>query len=64
MADIFKLGDTVKLASGGPDMTVSYVTAGGDVLCEWFDNNGTLQQAGFKASLLVQAPETKPGLSA
>jgi uncharacterized protein YodC (DUF2158 family) len=55
MAETFECGDTVKLASGGPCMTVTYVSANGDVLCEWFDGNGTLEQAGFKPKLLVRA---------
>lgn len=46
----FKVGDVVKLNSGGPLMTVSHVTDLGDVPLYdtvWFDSTGTLQGNSF-----------------
>jgi len=39
MEDQFKIGDLVKLKSGGPAMTVRELRADEEVLCEWFDKN-------------------------
>jgi len=44
----FKPGETVKLKSGGPLMTVVSVEDGGEsVWCEWFDQKGNRQAASF-----------------
>jgi len=32
----FKVGDVVKLKSGGPEMTVNYRHDDGDYYCQWF----------------------------
>ncbi|HUZ74556.1 MAG TPA: DUF2158 domain-containing protein [Stellaceae bacterium] len=37
MADTFKLGDVVRLKSGGPAMTVVGLVGGGGVCVAWFD---------------------------
>lgn len=34
-----KIGDTVKLKSGGPLMTVGYLQSDGNILCYWFNSN-------------------------
>jgi uncharacterized protein YodC (DUF2158 family) len=34
-----KIGDTVRLKSGGPLMTVSELLDNARVICTWFDNN-------------------------
>lgn len=63
-----KVGDVVLLKSGSPKMTVTYVLGAGapfekslkvhnglsvgDVVVEWFDNNGTLQKGFFKKESL------------
>lgn len=33
----FKVGDTVKLKSGGPAMTINKID-GNEISCQWFDN--------------------------
>ena len=52
MAD-FKPGDTARLKSGGPLMTVVQITSNGEVWCEWFDNKQEPQQRGFKPTTLI-----------
>lgn len=48
----FKPGDTVRMKSGGPVMTVHSIQREGDVWCEWFDSKQTHQQNGFKPTSL------------
>ena len=61
MASTFKIGDVVKLRSGGPRMTVAETgAASGSVLCHWFNRNDDVwspQHAGFKADQLVQVTD-------
>jgi uncharacterized protein YodC (DUF2158 family) len=54
----WKPGSKVKLASGGPEMTVRLTKFDGDqqafiVLCNWFDNNQNLHEKGFTPDSLV-----------
>ena len=35
-SDSTKLGDVVRLKSGGPAMTVTYISDEGKLQCEWF----------------------------
>jgi uncharacterized protein YodC (DUF2158 family) len=49
----FKPGDTVRLKSGGPLMTVSLIRQDGEVWCEWFDDKEAPQSRGFKPTSLV-----------
>jgi uncharacterized protein YodC (DUF2158 family) len=45
----FKPGETVRLKSGGPLMTVKSISASsGDVWCEWFDDKDVPQGRGFQ----------------
>jgi uncharacterized protein YodC (DUF2158 family) len=57
MANAFKVGDVVRLKSGGPKMTVTAVGTGGFqgiVACQWFD--GPYIKVGrFKIELIEQA---------
>lgn len=46
------VGDKVKLASGGPDMTIMLITAT-DLVCVWFDNDHKLVDGRFKEAMLV-----------
>jgi uncharacterized protein YodC (DUF2158 family) len=54
----FAVGDTVKLKSGGPIMTVEDVDSGDganvDIICVWFEKNQR-QDGRFKAGTLKQA---------
>jgi uncharacterized protein YodC (DUF2158 family) len=55
MAD-WKVGDKVKLATGGPDMTVTMLLPGDlrQVICQWF-KDGKLEKGNFSSDSLVQA---------
>lgn len=57
MADTFKVGDVVRLKSGGPDMTVTNVGKESGMLtvwCAWFV--GTKQEKGYFPADAVQPP--------
>ena len=62
MAENIQPGDVVKLKSGGPAMTVSFV---GDArnrgitaaVCMWFADGGLLQTAEFLPSVLEKTPK-------
>lgn len=50
----WKIGDTVELNSGGPDMTVIEVGYSQEgVKCAWFDN-GTVKEGIFPGAALTQ----------
>lgn len=49
----FKPGDTVRLKSGGPLMTVAMIRTDGEVDCEWFDEKDQPQSRIFKPTSLV-----------
>lgn len=53
MVEAITEGDTVRLRSGGPLMTVTNVT-GENVTCEWFDTQDQAQSRTFKALALVK----------
>ena len=49
----FKPGDTVRLKSGGPLMTVKTILEPSkEVLCDWFDEKDALESRSFKADQL------------
>ncbi len=53
MADALQPGDTVRLKSGGPLMTVDSIN-GEDVWCEWFDEKKNPQSKSFRLHTLVK----------
>jgi uncharacterized protein YodC (DUF2158 family) len=54
MAEQFKPGDTVKLKSGGPLMTIQSIT-GDEAWCEWFNAKEERQSGSFGLHMLVHA---------
>jgi uncharacterized protein YodC (DUF2158 family) len=55
-----KVGNVVKLVSGGPDMTIAAVGDGdkdGQVRCQWFNAGAELQEAWYPAVALIPAPQ-------
>jgi len=50
----FRLGDTVRLNSGGPPMTVK-VVEGDWVTCDWFDGTKKCEDK-FLAATLAEVP--------
>ena len=53
MESVPKIGEVVRVQSGGPAMTVEYIPDDGNyVKCVWFDNNQKLKRNEFKVSIL------------
>lgn len=56
MNSAFKIGDTVKLKSGGPMMTISRIDHEGTVWCVWFtkkETADTTARDGFHPNMLM-----------
>jgi uncharacterized protein YodC (DUF2158 family) len=54
-SDELKPGDVVRLASGGPEMTVEGEgTLTGTLFCQWFDTEGKLSGEQFVPAMLVK----------
>lgn len=52
MADVeFKVGDVVRLKSGGLKMTIATID-GKDIYCKWFDKDTTLKDDYFVKEML------------
>lgn len=54
---MFAIGDTVKLKSGGPMMTVAEIE-GEEVVCLWFEKSQQFKQRFPAATLRVSEPST------
>lgn len=52
MAENFQIGDTVKLKSGGPIMTITSRGTESGHHCEWFNAEGKVDRANFPAEAL------------
>ena len=53
MPNTFKIGDIVRLKSGGPKMSVANIHDAPDrVFCEWFGTDGTPMTRPFHADTL------------
>jgi uncharacterized protein YodC (DUF2158 family) len=52
MAEQLKPGDTVKLRSGGPLMTIDSINADDEVYCEWFDDKQQPQSKVYGVHML------------
>lgn len=52
MAAEFNIGDTVKLRSGGPEMTVGARTDKGKYECHWFSKEGKVEWHSFKPEMI------------
>lgn len=50
----FQIGDVVRLKSGGPDMTVTYLGTDGQIQCEWYEG-GQFAHHAFPPAALVKA---------
>jgi len=59
MAATYKIGDTVRLKSGGPLMTVTKDVGAKRVMCEWFADNKR-DVATFAEVALEKADRTVP----
>ncbi len=51
--NMLKIGDVVKLKSGGPLMTISHFTLQNHAVCLWF--NGLIQSSGTFATEVLQS---------
>ena len=52
----FKVGDIVRLKSGGPKMTVEILLGDGELKCQWFDGS-ELQEARFDPDVVLLVEE-------
>ncbi len=59
MSETFKVGDEVKLKSGGPAMTVEEVNEAG-IWCVWFDGKKAERQIFQSATLKRHTPNLEP----
>lgn len=48
-------GDTARLNSGGPTMSVQWVDEYGSAYCIWFDSKGLKQDGRFNVACLIKA---------
>ncbi len=49
----FQIGQTVKLASGGPDMKVIGHSPNGRIWCQWEQADGWIEEASFVPETLL-----------
>lgn len=56
----FKVGDVVQLKSGGPRMTITYVTERGTFECSWFNDAGKRSHTTLRAETLNKIEDPTP----
>ena len=49
----FKIGDTVKLISGGPPMAVNQILSNDQIICQWFAGK-KLESGYFSSDCLIR----------
>jgi uncharacterized protein YodC (DUF2158 family) len=60
-SEALKVGDVVKLKSGGPAMTVDdFAKDDKSAYCKWFSNDTKVESAFFAVEALVPVPPAKP----
>ena len=59
MSSTLKIGNVVRLKSGGPDMTVMRIT-GRFAVCQWFDRATNVKAGSFVIEMLELATERDP----
>lgn len=52
----YKIGDIVRLKSGGPRMTVNQIYDSGNVYCQWFAGN-KLNSGGFEPNTIYHVKD-------
>lgn len=55
-----KIGDVVRLKSGGPAMTIQVIESSGEAKCTWFWN-GRVRRHTFLIHLLIPADDKDDG---
>ncbi|WP_186206861.1 YodC family protein [Burkholderia gladioli] len=53
-----KIGDIVKLKSGGPDMTIHEIASDGEYQCQWFAGK-KLESGWFKSEALQRVESSE-----
>ena len=56
MKALFQIGDVVQSLCDGPEMSVQEIKDNGEILCDWFDNDGLLQKTAVTEAELVYRP--------
>jgi uncharacterized protein YodC (DUF2158 family) len=59
MESTFTIGEVVRIKSGGPAMTVEYITDGYNIKCVWFNKRQKLKRGEFKPSILKPSDPNK-----
>lgn len=49
-----KIGDTVELNSGGPEMTIIKILGGGYLLCGWWNNESEYNTLNFPVACVTK----------
>lgn len=58
MSDALKVGDVVKLKSGGEKMTIESIDEDGDAICVWFEESQVQRGTFISATLQKHTPHS------